>query len=756
MQESTFAADLKTTAMFFLGILLTSMVAQADTAINLEGVDVTASFKVRTDMRTMPLASSSFYLKDIERQQIKSISDFAATTPNLHIPDYGSSTTSSIYIRGMGSRIDNPAVGMYVDGMPLLNKSSFDEPLWDVRRIDVLRGPQSTLYGRNTIGGIINVTTLSPFDYTGTRVSIEAGNGQMWRASASSYLQPADRLGLSAGLSIGHTGGFFSNEFTGERCDWRNSGSARLRLMWHGSEWTVDNSLNVNLTNEGGYAYARFDTVRRTMLPVAYNDECGYRRLHIAEGLVAQRNMNVVTMKNVLSLQYLDDDLRLDQDFTTEILFTLQQTQKEYTVSNELAFQNADKSQSVNWLVGSAAFFKHNRMNAPVMFKNDGIHKLILDNANNGLQTVFPDDSLSFSEDEFLIDSRFTTPTIGLAAYGQAEWRIADFALTGGLRLDYERVAFDYANNAEVHYNFSYTMRDYRPLRTDISGSEHQTFIELMPKLSVQYVMGEQNIYFSVARGFKAGGYNTQMFSDILQNHMKADLMGALGVYFSTGTEGYPIDEVIDYKPEHDWNFELGAHFSTSNQRLTADVALFSIFCTDQQLTVFPSGKGTGRMMTNAGRSRSMGAEVAMAAKPCKTISLSVSYGYTHATFEDYNNGLTDFSGNYLPYVPQHTVSATANYERNISNRLINSIAAQLNYTGTGRIYWDDANSVWQDYYSQLGASAGVSGSIWNLQLWAKNITNQDFANFHFTSVGRTFLSKGKPRQYGLTLRLFL
>lgn len=73
--------------MFFLGILLTSMVAQADTAINLEGVDVTASFKVRTDMRSMPLASSSFYLKDIERQQIKSISDFAATTPNLHIPD---------------------------------------------------------------------------------------------------------------------------------------------------------------------------------------------------------------------------------------------------------------------------------------------------------------------------------------------------------------------------------------------------------------------------------------------------------------------------------------------------------------------------------------------------------------------------------------------------------------------------------------------------------------------------------------------
>ena len=703
------------------------MAAQADTAINLEGVEITASFKVRSDMQTMPLASSSFYLKDIERQQIRSISDFAATTPNLHIPDYGSSTTSSIYVRGMGSRIDNPAVGMYVDGVPFLNKSSFDEPLWDVRRIDVLRGPQSTLYGRNTIGGIISVSTLSPFDYTGTRVSLEAGNGQMWRASASSYLQPTDHFGLSAGLSIGHTGGFFSNEFTNDRCDWRNSGSARLRLMWRSNDWIIDNTLSVNLTDEGGYAYAQFDTTQRITLPVAYNDECGYRRLHIADGLVAQRNMNAVTMKNVLSMQYLNDDLRLDQDFTTRSLFTLQQTQKEYTVSDELAFQNADKSQMLNWLAGVSTFFKHNRMNAPVMFKTDGIHELILDNANRGLQTVFPNDSLSFKEDEFLINSRFTTPTVGLAAYGQTELRLSDFLLTAGLRADYERIAFDYANNGDVHYNFSYTMRDFRLSHTDISGNEHQTFVELMPKLSLQYVVGEQNIYLSVARGFKAGGYNSQMFSDILQNQMKADLMGALGVYFSTGTEGYPIDKVIKYKPEHNWNFELGAHFRSSDQRITADVALFSIFCTDQQLTVFPSGKGTGRMMTNAGRSRSVGAEAALAAKPCKTISLSASYGYTNATFTDYDNGLANFSDNYLPYVPQHTVSAAANYERAISNNLINSVMAQLRYTGAGRIYWDEANSVWQDYYSQLSATVGVNGSVWNLQLWAKNITNQDY-----------------------------
>lgn len=742
--------------MFFLGILLTSMVAQADTSISIEGVDVTASFKVRADMRTMPVSSSSFYLKDIERQQIKSIQDFAAATPNLHIPDYGSSITSSVYVRGIGSRIDNPSVGMYVDNMPFLNKNCFDAPLWDVRRIDVLRGPQGTLYGRNTIGGIITVTTLSPFDYTGTRISIDAGNGRTLRATAAFYSRPTNNFGFSLGLSAGHTGGFFTNQFTGDKCDWRNNGSARLRLMWKNmGHWQFDNSLTINISDEGGYAYAQLDTALRKPLPVAYNDTCGYQRLHIADGLVAQYNTSKISIRNVLSVQYLADDLHLDQDFTTKRMFTLQQKQEEYTISNELMFQNSDKTQAINWLSGISAFFKYNKMDAPVQFKADGIQELILDNANKGMHTVFPNDSLSFSEKEFTVESKFTTPTMGLATYGQAEYKISNFVLTAGLRVDYERVAFDYENSATVHYNFSYTMGNrFKPLTTAIDGNESQTFFEILPKLSAQYVINDQYIYASVSRGFKSGGYNTQMFSDILQNQMKADLMGDLGMRFENSLQGYPIDEVIDYQPEHDWNYEIGTHLSTDNRKFTADVALFYIICTDQQLTVFPAGKGTGRMMTNAGRTRSVGAETSLTAQPADWVKLSAGYGFTNATFTDYNNGLADFSGNRLPYVPQHTVSAQADFSQTIDGQFINTVSAQINYQGAGRIYWDDENSVWQDYYSLIGASVGTGGSKWNLQLWAKNIADTDFGTFHFTSVGRSFIAKGKPRRVGLTLRV--
>ena len=225
---------------------------------------------------------------------------------------------------------------------------------------------------------------------------------------------------------------------------------------------------------------------------------------------------------------------------------------------------------------------------------------------------------------------------------------------------------------------------------------------------------------------------------------------------FENSLQGYPIDEVIDYQPEHDWNYEIGTHLSTDNRKFTADVALFYIICTDQQLTVFPAGKGTGRMMTNAGRTRSVGAETSLTAQPADWVKLSAGYGFTNATFTDYNNGLADFSGNRLPYVPQHTVSAQADFSQTFDGQFVNTVSAQINYQGAGRIYWDDENSVWQDYYSLIGASVGTGGSKWNLQLWAKNIADTDFGTFHFTSVGRSFIAKGKPRRVGLTLRVMI
>lgn len=745
--------------MGLLGAVLLSLVSAnvADTAIAIGEVGVSASFKTVSSLKQLPLASSSFNMKDIERRNVHSISDFAVATPNLHIPEYGSKMTSSIYIRGIGGRIDNPAVGMYVDQVPYLNKNGYDADLWDVRRIDVLRGPQGTLFGRNTIGGIINIVTLSPLDYTGTRISLEASNGESARLSASTYQRPNDGFGYSIGISGQTCGGYFTNACSGVKCDWEKGASVRFRLAWRNlAGWRAESTSNIDYSDGGGYAYAMYDTALRKTLPIAYNDECGYTRTHITEGIVLQRDLDRIQVQNVVSWQFLDDDMRLDQDFTPKSMFTLRQKQSEHALTAETVVRSKPGGQRMNWLGGVSLLYRYNKMSAPVVFKSDGINELILANANAGIQQVFADAAIVFQEDEFAIESHFTSPTIGAAAYCQTECRLGNLAMTAGIRIDFEHIGFDYRNSADLHYLFTMTMNSFKPLHTAIAGSEGKTFVELLPKLSLQYASGGQSVYAAMSRGFKSGGFNSQMFSDILQNRMKADLMKSLGVYFDDGLTGYSIDEVIGYRPEHDWNYEVGSHLRLLGGKAIADLSVFVIDCRDQQLTVFPDGKTTGRMMTNAGRSRSCGAEAALSASVADGLVLSATYGYTNATFTDYDSGIADYTGNCVPYVPRHTVSALAGYSFNVGGRFIQSVSFQAQYTGAGRIYWDEANSVWQDYYSQLSASAGIGSSMWSLTLWGKNLTNADFSNFHFVSVGNTFLSKGKPLRAGLSLKLYL
>jgi len=696
-------------------------------------------------------------METIERQRVETISDFAAATPNLHIPQYGSKTTSSIYMRGIGSRIDNPAVGMYVDQVPYFNKSAFDGNLWDVRRIDVLRGPQGTLFGRNTIGGIINIVTLSPTDYQGTIIDLEAGNGNTFQATASTYRKPSEHFAFSIGISGRSTDGLFDNAYDNSHCDWQKTLGGRLRLVWNTGRWSFDNTFNAEYSDEGGYAYAQFDTANSKLLPIAYNDECGYRRTLLTDGMVVKFSGERVNMQYVTSWQFLDDDMRLDQDFTTKSMFTLQQKQYEHAINEELTIKNADASKAWQWLGGLSAFYKHNNMDAPVTFKSDGINELILSNANRGLQTIFPNDSLTFVEDILFIYSDFEIPVFGLAAYHQSELTAGRFTLTAGLRIDFEHIDFEHKSISFLLYNFSLTNLTNKSLKTMIAGDNSKSYTEILPKIAAQYSIGEAgNIYLQASRGYKAGGYNTQMFSDILQNKMKDDLMGSLGLHLDKTGKTYTIDEVIGYDPESLWNFEAGTHLNLLDNKVKTDISVFYADCRDQQLTVFPEGKNTGRMMRNAGHTHSFGTEANITATPVKRLNINMSYGYTNAEFADYDNGLADYSGNRLPYVPEHTASVSADYTWLINSNVLNKIILFAHYTGAGRIYWNEDNSVWQDYYSQLNASVCLQNKYCKLIFWGKNLTDTDFTNFYFVSVGKTFLAKGKPAQFGTTLKIYL
>ncbi len=169
-----------------------------DTIIDIiDTVSVSATIKSSTALDNQALAATSFKLSEIENQQINSVKDVSVSVPNFYQPKYGSRITSSIYIRGFGSRIDQPAMGLNIDNIPVMNKNAFDFDFFDIRRIDVLRGPQGTLYGRNSNGGIMNIYTLSPLAWPGLRVRAEFDSEPSYKAQISFYEKTKNNLGYA-------------------------------------------------------------------------------------------------------------------------------------------------------------------------------------------------------------------------------------------------------------------------------------------------------------------------------------------------------------------------------------------------------------------------------------------------------------------------------------------------------------------------------------------------------------------------------
>ena len=192
--------------LFALIFPLTLSAHEADTLSvhKMDEIVVVSTPKEHTALRQQPLSSSSYGAGQLQEKGINNIKNLTAHVPSLFIPNYGSRLTSSIYLRGVGSRIGTPAIGMYVDDIPLANMSSMDQDLSDADRIDILRGPQGTLFGRNTIGGLIRVYTKNPFNYQGTDLMLSGASYNNYRARVTHYHRPSDKLAFSAGVSYEH------------------------------------------------------------------------------------------------------------------------------------------------------------------------------------------------------------------------------------------------------------------------------------------------------------------------------------------------------------------------------------------------------------------------------------------------------------------------------------------------------------------------------------------------------------------------
>lgn len=652
---------------------------------------VVQSFKQGKNLQLAPLAASTVTGTAIRNQNIMGIKEFSSLVPNLFIPDYGSKLTSPVYIRGIGSKINSPSVGLYVDGIPYFEKSAMDFDFTEIDRLEVLRGPQGTLYGRNTMGGIINVYTKSPLKYQGTHLFVSNGNYGYLNYSLSHYGRAGEKFGYALSGNYNKNDGYFTNLYTDKKADNQKTGSGRIRLEWKpGPNIGLSLTSTFDRSNQGGYPYAVCDSATRRPGDVDYDRYSYYKRTLSTTGM----SVNYVTEKYSLTsqtaFQYLSDHQGIDQDFSPQSLYFAKQDQKQKMVSEEINIKSAGSGR-YKWLFGTFAFWQ-------------GIdNTVILDYLSPGYSTR----------------KLYDTPTYGIALYHQStidRLFTEGLSLTVGIRYDYERASTDFRSFKDSKEEIVATDNFYSKLK----------FSQLTPKIALQYIFPSSGmLYTTVTKGYKTGGFNTS----------------------------FERDEDRSFRPESSWNYEVGAKHPFLDRRLHADIAFFRIDWKNQQISQpLPSGKGS--MLKNAGRSRSQGVEISLQGNLFNGFMLQTNYGFTHATFKRYLNNQTDYAGNRLPMVPSHTFSIGADYTLSNLWHAIDRITFSTNYTGTGRIYWKEDNNVAQPYYGQLNAKVSATKSFITFAIWAKNITNTQYTAFYFESMGKGLAQKGRPFTIGANLAL--
>ena len=735
----TFANAMTATVLLSLFAAISPL---EDTLVQQLPMITVTALKEQVPLERVASGISAIPYETIQRNSTYRPNALSSIVPGLHIPDYGASLTSTIYLRGLGSRMENPVMGLYIDGIPVLDKNAYDFDWEGISGATMLRGPQGTLYGRNAMGGVLSLSTFSPCDDYRPTIRVEYGTANTIRTGVSFT---AGRNALSA--TFRHTDGLFENTFKNEPCDPYNGLALRWKRVSHCTErLCLTNTLSTNISEEGGFAYGLWqDGVQH---PVSYNDEGSYKRLSVIEGFRLHRRGDLLVTDATASLQLLADDMHMDQDYTGKSIFTLQQKELSGAGTMELTIRRASEEALWQPQTGLFTFYRRNRLSAPVIFKRDGIETLILNNANSHIPTEIG--QLAISDMEMPVYSDFMIDTWNAALFHESVFDLDRWLITAGVRFDYEGGTMDYDCITRLHYRFEPIMTADRDLSVPYKGTVNHSHFEVLPKLSALFKASDKITLFStVSKGYRAGGFNTQIFSDILQNMTMTATMNDMGVYLDRPFVSVTAQNT-EYDPETAWNTELGARIR--HESFSVEASAYYMDVRGQQLTVFPPGMSTGRMMTNAGQSRSMGMETELGWTPGEFRS-HLSWAWCDARFVSFNDGNNDYSGNRLPYVPEHTLWASAGYSFKIGSKTLD-IDASLR--GEGPFSWNESGTQKEPFRLRADARVALVFPDWELYVRADNLTDAPGRSFYFKSMGNEFFASAKPRiiMTGITLKL--
>jgi iron complex outermembrane recepter protein len=631
-------------------------------------VTVTAQ-KESDDIQDVPVSVTAVTNETIESADITSVSEASRYAPNTFFNEFTARKLSNPRFRGVGSSPSNPGVTTYVDGVPQLNANTSSFELLDIDQIEFVRGPQGALYGRNTLGGLVNITSRRPSlkSWSG---HIEGPFGNLasggLRGTASGPVM-ADKLALGVGIGYSRRDGYSTNDVTGNDVDSRSAVFGKVQALWTPAPgWDVRGILSGERARDGDYALYDLGSLRANPYHVAHDFEGRTDRDLVSPTVLVNRTGKTVDFAATTGWVWWETTDLTDLDYTAFPVATRNNAEQDLQFTQEFRFASA---KNVSYRVANNIALK---WQAGVFFFTQNYEQ-------NAVNTYSPFVVAPVPVEEHSPESELDDHGVGVYGRGTLTFN-SRLDATIGLRGDFE------SKSAVLN---SFTIPAFGP--PNIVNAE-ENFNDVSPQFTVAYRSApETTFYGTVVRGFKAGGFNPAS---------------------PPGTEAYG--------QEHSWNYEGGAKTSWLAERLVFNAAVFFIDWTDLQVNVPNPSVAAQFYIVNAGTATSKGFELELSALPRPGLDLFGGFGYTNARFGDGStSGGIDVSGNRLSGTPEFTGNIGGQYSRAVRSGVTGYGRAELIFYGNRQ--FDDANRAGQDAYSIANFRGGVRGARVFVEGWLQN-----------------------------------
>ncbi len=672
----------------------------------LEEVIITAE-KKETKLQRTPIAVSAISAKEIEQRKITEMTDLVMNVPNLITMSGGSPTLNIMSIRGILTFSTDPAIGVYIDGIPMFDGYASSMQLQDIERVEVLRGPQSTLYGRNALGGVINILSKQPGNTS--KGFAEAGfgnyNSQEYRAGISTPLIK-DKLFTSINGFYTARNGLYENEFTGKKFDNYKNYGGNFFLKYLASD-RLSFLLNSKLEKNdiiGTFAYA---------MNAAYANEKPYKvnqngknienRTLSTTSLLAQYKLDNWELSSLTGYSYLNDIYdAYDQDFTPyDIITYLAPTRPQRTLTQELKIASRNLKK---WDITGGLF-------------------AFLDNKKAESQFYYGPDAVTADPNApYLYSTISEQKGKGLAAYAHLTYALTDkLKLTGGIRYDYDE------KKMVLHDEFE---KKPAPVQVYPEREASTSSNAISPKLNLSYLAAEDmTLYANYAKGFRPGGVN--QYGKASSTH-------------------------LSYEPEYTDNYEIGVKTEWFQRRLRANFAAFYTYWRDQQQTLM----APETYVANIGEMNSKGIEIELTALPVKNLEIRYNLGVVNTQYNkllllnDDKSDNIDFKGNKQIFTPDFSSSLSVTYSGKITKDVNFFIVPEWKYLG--KYYLTYYNDLIQDPFSLVNINAGVKYKKYELKFWVKNLTDSRYFSFVYANNrgNNSPVSLGLPTTLGTSLKV--